>query len=168
MRIQATERELIDPGFRRVYQPIAHDNEPPVIASRKGQLAMLRKGDKVKPKRVRVSKQTAMRPTMSEAELIRAMQVNGIGRPSTYASTIQNLVERGYIERNRDGKIIITTRGRTASEFLDKRFPELFDAAYTARLEASLDEIAQGKTTYSDVVHMFWTELLRFLDSKSP
>ena len=104
MKLQAIERELLDPGFRRVYQPPAKGNEPAIIPAGTGRLAKLKKGERVTPRQVRARPVDTLPPAMPEAALIRAMQANGVGRPSTYAATIETLVARGYAARSEPGR----------------------------------------------------------------
>jgi DNA topoisomerase-1 len=167
MKLKATERELIDPGFRRAYQPLARPDAAPFVPAGSGRLAKLKKGDRVKPRQVRVQKRVLPLSVMSEAALIRAMQAHGIGRPSTYATTVETLVARGYAMRNQAGELTPTDRGRAVCVFLVHRFPGLFDTQYTARMESRLDDIARGQAAYFYVIRQFWQEIQTLLSTKS-
>jgi DNA topoisomerase-1 len=91
----------------------------------------------------------------SEARLVAAMETHGIGRPSTYASTLAMLRERGYAAL-RDGCLRPTELGHRVGTFLVRRFPTLFDLDFTAQLEATLDAIAAGKIAYRPALHRFY------------
>lgn len=166
MRVKAMEREILEDGFRRVYQPVADLADPPTVPAGQGRLAQLRKGERAKPLRVQVRKKAALRTGMTEAALILAMQASGIGRPSTYAATIETLVARDYAARNQAGELAPTERGRAVCAFLVDRFPAMFAYSFTARMEARLDDIARGRASYIEVVSEFWQELATALGKK--
>ncbi len=91
----------------------------------------------------------------SEAGLVGAMEAHGIGRPGTYAATLGTLRERGYAVV-RDGRLHPTDLGLRAGAFLTRRFPTLFAPDFTARLEATLDAVAAGRTAYRETLHAFY------------
>jgi DNA topoisomerase-1 len=124
-------------------------------------LEKLKKGDRIKPRQVRVRCDKKIHPCITEGTLILAMQSHRIGRPSTYASTIKILVERGYVTRSEQGELASTLLGRQVYNFLIHHFPELFSIGFTAQIEAKLDAIAEGKTTYAEVLQFFWKKLPR-------
>jgi len=90
----------------------------------------------------------------SEASLVRKLEELGIGRPSTYATIISTLVDRGYVEIE-DKAFVPTDLGCTVSDLLVAHFARLMDTGFTAALEADLDRIAEGSTTYEDVLQRF-------------
>ena len=95
-------------------------------------------------------------PRYTEATLIRDLEKNGIGRPSTYAPTISTLYDRAYIERLEGRKIAPTPIGTTTVDFLTKDFPNIVDYSFTAEMEGDLDEIAQGKKNMIGTMEKFW------------
>ena len=97
-------------------------------------------------------------PRYTEATLIRELEKNDIGRPSTYAPTISTLYGRNYIEKLENRKIGPTPIGKTTVDFLVKYFPEIVDLSFTAGMENDLDLIAQGKGQMTPVVKKFWEE----------
>jgi DNA topoisomerase-1 len=161
LTVQAVDRELIDPGFCRVYQP-QQETAPyhGVLPERIG-LAKLKKGDHIKPRQVRVRCEKNLQPGITEGTLIHAMQTHGIGHPSTYASTIKTLIDRGYVARSEQGELASTPLGRQVCDFLIHRFPELFSIGFTAQMEAQLDAIAEGRNSYTEVLQLFWKKLPR-------
>lgn len=92
----------------------------------------------------------------TEATLIRELEKNDIGRPSTYAPIISTLYERTYIERQEGAKIVPTPVGKTTVDFLVANFPEVVDVAFTAQMENNLDLIAQGQKTLPASLENFW------------
>src|SRR3990167_4829964 len=92
----------------------------------------------------------------SEATLIRELEKNDIGRPSTYAPTISTLYDRAYIERVEEKKIAPTPVGKTTADFLVKYFPEIVDTSFTAGIEDDLNQIAQGKQEMAPTMEKFW------------
>ena len=83
-------------------------------------------------------------PRYSEATLVKALEEKGIGRPSTYASIMTTIQDREYVEKL-EGQISSDALGTTVNDLLVASFDDLFDTAYTARMEENLDEIEDGK-----------------------
>lgn len=94
-------------------------------------------------------------PRYTEASLVRALEENGIGRPSTYAPILTTLQQRGYVVR--DGKRLIPTEiGFTINDLLVEYFPNIVDIGFTARMEEDLDRIASGDEQWANVIHAFY------------
>jgi DNA topoisomerase-1 len=91
----------------------------------------------------------------SEASLIRALEENGIGRPSTYAPTINTIQDRGYVERDR-GRLKPTDLGEKVNTLLVEHFPDILDLQFTARLEEDLDHVEDGQREWHDLVKTFY------------
>ena len=91
----------------------------------------------------------------SEGKIVRLMEEKGIGRPSTYASTINTLIERKYVTSEK-GIISPTEQGLKTSFVLNKYFPEIVNVSYTANMEADLDQIEEGQRTRLDVLNDFY------------
>lgn len=91
----------------------------------------------------------------TEASLINKLEAEGIGRPSTYAPTIQTIVARNYISRS-GKKLLITELGNQVNNMLTKYFPNLIDLPFSAAMEADLDNIAEGKMVRNDVIEEFY------------
>ncbi len=83
-------------------------------------------------------------PRYSEASLVKAMEEEGIGRPSTYAATLSTIQKRGYVDREKR-RLIPTETGQIVNDLLVEYFPNILSVDFTARMEDELDEIAQGK-----------------------
>ena len=108
-------------------------------------------------------------PRFSEATLVKALEEYGIGRPSTYASIITTIIDRGYVERD-NKRLIPTEIGRTVNDMLVEYFPGVLSVDFTAQLEDQLDEIAEGKD-WVPVVDNFYQpfrERLAIADEELP
>ena len=95
-------------------------------------------------------------PRYSDASLIRTLEENGIGRPSTYAPTLSTLQNRGYVTR--DGRRLVPTEtGYIVNDLVTEHFPNIVDVGFTATMEADLDQVASGSQSWVDVVSEFYT-----------
>jgi DNA topoisomerase I len=94
-------------------------------------------------------------PRYSEASLVRALEENGIGRPSTYASIISTILDRNYVDRV-DKRLTPTELGVTVNDLLVKHFDSLFNVGFTADMEERLDRIATGKAEMGPVLQIFY------------
>ena len=100
----------------------------------------------------------------NEGRVVKLMQENGIGRPSTYAATISTLLDREYVE-NTKGSLVPTQQGELTSDRLEEYFPKYMDASYTAGMENSLDSIADGQTDRLRLLNEFWEEFQKYFES---
>ncbi|MDC3085337.1 type I DNA topoisomerase [Candidatus Pelagibacter sp.] len=96
-------------------------------------------------------------PRYSEASLVKKLEELGIGRPSTYASIISTIANRGYAEIL-NKRFFPTDRGKLISAFLEKLFSKYVDYNFTAGLEDQLDEITSGKESWIKVLELFWRD----------
>src|SRR4051812_35571045 len=96
-------------------------------------------------------------PRYNEASLVKALEKEGIGRPSTYASIIHKITseERGYIEV-RDRRFHATQKGKDVTDLLVQYFPKVMDVKFTSHMEEELDQIETRQTHYNDVLNEFW------------
>ncbi len=98
----------------------------------------------------------------TDATLIRAMEQNGIGRPSTYAPTVSTILDREYVIK--DGKYLRPTPlGEVVTGLMEERFPDIVDMKFTARMEQKLDTVEEGKTPWKDVIRDFYGDFERDL-----
>ncbi|MFZ2719925.1 MAG: type I DNA topoisomerase [Minisyncoccia bacterium] len=111
-------------------------------------------------------KETQPPPRYSEAGLVKELEKRGIGRPSTYASTIRTLETRMYVEKQ--GRTLIPTHtGDVVSSFIEEHFAEYISDTFTAEMEDELDEIANGKREYSKTLKDFYTPFSKAVKSKN-
>lgn len=94
-------------------------------------------------------------PRYSEATLIRELEERGIGRPSTYATIVTTIQEKGYCDKH-NGRLRPTELGRVVADLLMAHFPDVVDYDFTARMEASLDEISEGRLGRVALLEDFW------------
>lgn len=102
----------------------------------------------------------------SPASLIKKMEELGIGRPSTYATIISTLYDRGYVENN-PKTLIPTSLGMRINDLLVENFPLVTSSQMTAKMEADLDEISQGRLDYTHFLHNFWWDFKQLVDTKA-
>lgn len=107
--------------------------------------------------------QTKHPPRYNEASLIKTLEEKGIGRPSTYASIMSLIIDKHYIER--DGRNLIPTKvGDGISDYLAKAFPDIFDLNFTAQMEDSLDQIAEGQKDMIALLTNFYGPFVKELE----
>ena len=102
----------------------------------------------------------------SEAKIVRLMEEVGIGRPSTYASTIDTIKKRKYVE-DESGILTVTQQGALTSTVLNKYFPEIIDTKYTALMEKKLDNIEDGNQSRSKILNEFYYPFIEHFDKVS-
>ena len=152
-------------GFRRVLAPNSKDEDATLPALTTG-LKLDRLG-------LTASQHfTQPPPRYNEASLVKSLEKEGIGRPSTYASIINKITseERGYIEV-RDRRFFATTIGKLATDLLVEHFPRIMDLQFTSHMEEELDEVETGKMEYHTVLNEFWgpfSEALKSAEEKMP
>lgn len=152
-------------GWKKIYNEVSDDPEQ-AEEKRVQTIPPLTEGESIKVTNAEIDKKTTKPPARyTEATLIHELEKRGIGRPSTFASTISTLYKRSYCKK--DGRFIVPTpAGRTTIENLRGKF-QFADYEYTAEMEASLDRIANGTTKYEYVVPKANQELLLEIDSFS-
>ena len=149
------------PGFTRLYDD---DPEKESGAAAAAQLFQrLKAGDRLSLTGFeRAQKFTEPPPRYSEASLIKELENNSIGRPSTYATILKTIQERGYVKREQ-GKLHPTELGFTVWDFLHEKLPALFEIGFTADMERELDEIEEGKLGWTAMMHNFYDRFLPWL-----
>lgn len=122
--------------------------------------------DKVEVKKIDIeAKQTLPPNRYTEAGLIKELEKRGIGRPSTYASIMQTLNDRGYVVK--EGRTLIPTdTGDVVSTFLEEHFPTYISDTFTSEMEDELDEIANGEREYEKTLRDFYTPFRKDVASK--
>ncbi len=141
-------------GFTTLYEESTDDDED----ESKKQLPELSEGDIVKLKELAGNQHFTQPPARyTEASLIKAMEENGIGRPSTYATIITTITKRGYVKRQ--AKLLVPTElGEATTGLLKEKFPKIVNAKFTASMENQLDEVGEGKSDYVAMLHTFYDE----------
>jgi DNA topoisomerase I len=108
-------------------------------------------------------KETQPPKRFSEASLIKALEENGVGRPSTYATIISTLYAREYIERE-NKSLRPTAAGMEVNDFLVGRLPELFEVKFTARMEEELDSVEEGEVHWTEMMRGFYDRFEKWLE----
>jgi DNA topoisomerase-1 len=98
-------------------------------------------------------------PRYSEASLVKEMEKQGIGRPSTYAATISVIVDRGYVDLEKR-RFFPTDLGEVVSALLVRLFPDIFDAEFTSRMESELDKVEDGEADWRELLGDFYPRLM--------
>ncbi|MFA5207697.1 MAG: type I DNA topoisomerase [Candidatus Paceibacterota bacterium] len=102
----------------------------------------------------------------TEASLIKELEENEIGRPSTYAPIISTIQARNYVEKNRERRFQPTEIGTTVNQILVEHFPQIVDIKFTANMEKELDEIAEGNENWKTILRDFYTPFNENLENK--
>jgi DNA topoisomerase-1 len=155
-------RTLFD-GFARVYTEGRDDNGDD---EREGQLPALVEGDATEVADVTPTQHfTEPPPRYTEATLIKALEENGIGRPSTYAATISTILDRGYV-RVEDRRLRPELVAEIVTDLLVEHFGDYVDLRFTARMEEELDEVARGERPWVPLLRDFYGPLKVRVDEK--
>ena len=159
---RATGSTVAVPGFLAVYEEGRDDRK----AEQERRLPPLEKGDPVTLKELRPEQHfTEPPPRYSEANLIRALEEHGIGRPSTYAAIISTLQQREYAELERR-RFHPTDVGRLVNAFVTEHFADYVDYEFTARLEDDLDAVSRGERDWVPLLEQFWRPFRRTVSEK--
>ncbi len=151
---EASVRERIFDGFEAVY---SIDDE----MSEEHKDLKVREEYNVSPKSQEA--ETTPPDRYSEASLVKTLENEGIGRPSTYATIIQTLLARKYIVRSRR-TLIPTILGFVVNDYLEKRFPDIVDKNFTAEMEKQLDEVESGKKDWKVIIKEFLNKFTKDLE----
>ncbi|MBI5696339.1 MAG: type I DNA topoisomerase [Nitrospirae bacterium] len=119
-------------------------------------LPRLAAGDRLKLDKVEPKQHfTQPPPRFTEASLVKELEEKGIGRPSTYAAIMSTIVDREYVEK-KEKAFMPTELGTIVNDLLVASFPDLFDVAFTAKMEEELDEVEEGKRPWAEAVREFY------------
>ena len=152
---RATGSVVRFPGFMAVYQ-VGRDDGDEADELEKGALPPLAVGDDLDLQKLIPEQHfTQPPPRFSEAALVKALEEQGIGRPSTYAPTIATLQFRNYVAVE-EKRLVPTELGLVVNDLLVEHFPSVFDIGFTSRLEEELDEIATGERAWVPTMHEFY------------
>jgi len=149
-------------GFLKVYEESKEgkDDEDEEL---KHKLPPLEPGQKLTLKELKPEQHfTEPPPRYNEASLVKELEERGIGRPSTYATILTTIQERQYVTKL-GGKFAPTEIGLVVTDLLIENFRDIFDVAYTARLEEELDEVEEGKEKWTDALAEFYKKFQKDL-----
>ncbi len=150
---KSSGKQIVFPGFFRAYVEGSDDPEA-ALEDQESMLPALLVGEKVQVKKVEPKGHETKPPArFTEATLVKALEKEGVGRPSTYASIISTVIDRGYVKK--DGNALVPTfMAFAVTGLLEKHFPDLVDMQFTSEMENKLDAIASGEQ-----------EMLKYLDA---
>ncbi|MEQ4573572.1 MAG: DNA topoisomerase I [Gammaproteobacteria bacterium] len=162
---RASGTTVVVPGFLAVYEE-GKDNKSAEDEDEGRKLPAMKPGDNVPLERVLTEQHfTQPPPRYTEAALVKALEEYGIGRPSTYASIIQTLLFRKYVEM--EGRSFRPTDvGRAVSKFLAGHFARYVDYDFTARLEDELDAVSRGEEEWIPLMAKFWGPFKELVEEK--
>jgi DNA topoisomerase-1 len=142
-------------GFRKVYKE-GKDQLDEEDEEEKHRLPAVTAGEQLRFKAIRPEQHfTEPPPRYNEATLVKRLESDGVGRPSTYASIISTIQEREYVKKDA-GRFTPTELGMVVTDLLLESFDDIFDVTYTARMEANLDEIEEGKIDWRVAMQEFY------------
>ena len=144
-------------GFLKVYPTKFEENDLPVVQV----------GEELNLKELKPEQHFTKPPARyNEASLIKTLEKEGIGRPSTYAPTISTIVTRNYVNKDRARYFHPTEIGTLVNDLLVEHFPQIVDIKFTSKMENELDDIAEGKTKWVPVVKNFYDPFAVLLKEK--
>jgi DNA topoisomerase I len=153
--LRATGQVVLFDGFLKVYEEGRDDSADDGDDARLPQMAV---GDAMAKQSVTPEQHfTQPPPRYTEATLVKRMEELGIGRPSTYASIVTTIQDRGYVTKDRN-RLIPEDKGRLVTIFLVNYFRRYLEYDFTADMEGQLDDISSGDRDYKDVLERFWRD----------
>ena len=148
-------------GFMRVYTEDKDDAEE----SKESKLPQLSVGDSVSITKLDPEQHFTQPPARyTEASLVKKLEELGIGRPSTYATIMSTIVDRKYVEQDKQRRFHPTSGGWVIASYLSKYFKDLVDVNFTAKTEDTLDDVSNGKQQKLDALRAFWTPTKGMID----
>jgi DNA topoisomerase I len=150
-------------GFLAVYEE-GKDQKDEEDEELKHKLPAVSEGEVLKFKAIEPEQHfTEPPPRFTEASLVKELEANGVGRPSTYAAILSTIQEREYVKKE-GGKFAPTELGEVVTDLLVENFDHIFDVKYTARMEEELDEIEDGKMDWRSAMSEFYEQLKEDLE----
>lgn len=153
--LRATGSVIVFDGFLRLYQ---EGRDEPDDAEEGNRLPKVTRGDKLGTEKIRPEQHfTEPPPRFTEATLVKRMEELGIGRPSTYASTLQTLRDRDYVRMDQK-RFVPQDKGRLVTAFLENFFSRYVEYDFTAALEEKLDKVSAGELDWKELLREFWKD----------
>jgi len=150
-------------GFMAVYEE-GKDQADEEDEELKHKLPEVKEGEKLKLRRLTPEQHfTEPPPRYTEASLVKQLEADGVGRPSTYATIISTIQERGYVTKQ-GGRLVPTALGMEVADLLVQNFGDIFEVSYTARMEEELDEIEEGKRDWREAMREFYEKFQQDLE----
>ncbi len=163
---EARGQRVLFPGFLRVYAE-GSDNPDADVSNKDVILPKVAKGQVLNLEKLHLEQLFTKPPARyTEASLVKKLESEGIGRPSTYSPTISTIQSREYVELTRDKKLKPTDIGEVVNDFLMAHFPDIVDLGFTSHLEDDFDEIAQGKNSWKEMLQAFYPPFNKRVEDK--
>ncbi|MBV9745495.1 MAG: type I DNA topoisomerase [Acidobacteriia bacterium] len=160
---RATGSVLKFDGFLKIYQE-GKDQTDDEDEELKHRLPAVTEGEMLRFRAMRPEQHfTEPPPRYNEATLVKKLEADGVGRPSTYASILSTIQEREYVTKE-GGRFMPTELGMVVTDLLIQSFDDIFDVKYTARMEEELDEIEEGKIDWREAMADFYGKFSRDLE----
>ncbi|WP_201713778.1 type I DNA topoisomerase [Rossellomorea arthrocnemi] len=157
---RATGSKVKFPGFMKVYVEGSDDQKE----EKDNLLPALEEKDKVKSENIDPNQHfTQPPPRYTEARLVKTLEELGIGRPSTYAPTLDTIQRRGYVTLD-NKRFIPTELGEIVLELVREFFPDIIDVEFTANMERSLDDIEDGNVRWERIIDRFYQDFEKHLE----
>ncbi len=163
---QVKGQRIIFPGFMKAYTE-GSDNPESALDSTEKILPTIKVGTVLNLEHLDLEQNFTKPPARyTEASLVKKLESEGIGRPSTYAPTISTIQAREYVVKTEDKKLAPTPTGEIVNSFLVDHFPGIVDLGFTARVEEEFDEIADGKIAWQQVMQEFYGDFKKTITEK--
>jgi DNA topoisomerase-1 len=161
---RATGSVLKFDGFLKIYEE-GKDQKDEEDEDLKHKLPAVSEGETLRFKEIHPEQHfTEPPPRYTEATLVKKLEADGVGRPSTYASILSTIQDREYVKKE-GGKFVPTELGMVVTDLLLESFNDLFEVSYTARMEEELDEIEEGKLEWRAAMAEFYDRFQRDLEN---
>lgn len=163
---QTKGQRIIFAGFMKAYTE-GSDNPEAVLDSAEKILPNIKVGTVLELENLSSEQNFTKPPSRyTEASLVKKLESEGIGRPSTYAPTISTIQAREYVVKTEDKKLAPTPTGEIVNSFLTDHFSNIIDLGFTARIEEQFDDIAEGKKAWVDVMKSFYGDFKKTIKDK--
>ncbi|MDG2474032.1 MAG: type I DNA topoisomerase [Paracoccaceae bacterium] len=160
--LRASGQVMLFDGFLKIY---AEGRDDEKNSDEESRLPSLTKGQNLNLKKITPTQHfTQPPPRYSEAALVKRMEELGIGRPSTYASTVTTLLDREYARKEKN-RLVPEDKGRLVTIFLNNYFNKYLEYDYTAGLEKNLDKVSAGKANWKQILTDFWNEFAKTIET---
>ncbi|MAC79879.1 MAG: DNA topoisomerase I [Rhodobacteraceae bacterium] len=162
--LRATGQVVLFDGFLRVYE---EGRDDAVTDDDDKRLPQIHEGEKADKKTITPEQHfTQPPPRYTEATLVKRMEELGIGRPSTYASIVTTIQDRGYVRKDKN-RLIPEDKGRLVTAFLENYFRRYVGYDFTAGLEDELDQVSAGDADYKEILKKFWQDFSAAVEETS-
>lgn len=150
-------------GFMKVY---IEDKDETSDDDKEAKLPQMEVGDEIIIENLSPDQHFTQPPAKyTEASLVKKLEELGVGRPSTYATIMSTIVDRKYVEQDKQRRFTPTSGGWVISAYLSKYFKDLIDVNFTAKTEDTLDDVSNGKITKTPALSEFWNPTQKMIDA---